>query len=134
VPAYARRVPVDEIATEDYNCNIRRYVDNAPPPEPQDVYAHLHGGVPSGEIDALAHFWDNYLSLRESCFVPRASDAKYHDFSKVIADKRAIATHVSAFSGVIERQQIFMQQVESWWQENYTLLKRWRPILKTTAN
>ena len=48
MPAYARRVPVSEIAAEDYNCNIRRYVDNAPPPEPHDVRAHLHGGVPRG--------------------------------------------------------------------------------------
>ena len=48
-----------------YNCNIRRYVDNAPPPEPHDVRAHLHGGVPVAEIDALAHFWRNYAGLRE---------------------------------------------------------------------
>jgi type I restriction enzyme M protein len=40
IAAYARRVPVAEIAAEDYNCNIRRYVDNAPPPEPHDVRAH----------------------------------------------------------------------------------------------
>ena len=53
VPGYARRVPVSEIAAEDYNCNIRRYVDNAPPPEPHDVRAHLHGGVPVAEIEAL---------------------------------------------------------------------------------
>ncbi len=50
---YARLVPVSEIAAEDFNCNIRRYVDNAPPPEPHDVRAHLHGGVPVAEIDAL---------------------------------------------------------------------------------
>jgi len=68
VPAYARRVPVTEIAAEDYNCNIRRYVDNAPPPEPHDVRAHLHGGVPVAEIEALAHFWQNYPGLRERCF------------------------------------------------------------------
>ena len=54
VPAYARRVPVEEIAAEDFNCNIRRYVDNAPPPEPHDVRAHLHGGVPVAEIYALS--------------------------------------------------------------------------------
>ncbi|XRI77055.1 N-6 DNA methylase [Acidithiobacillus sulfuriphilus] len=71
VPAYARRVPVEEIAAEDYNCNIRRYVDNAPPPEPHDVRAHLHGGVPVTEIDALARYWRNYPGLRERCFVPR---------------------------------------------------------------
>jgi type I restriction enzyme M protein len=127
VPAYARLVPIDEIAKEDYNCNIRRYVDNAPPPEPQDVYAHLHGGVPSTEIDALAHFWDNYQGLRENCFIPRADNAKYHDFSNAIADKRAIAAQVSAFSGVIERQQTFMQQVEAWWQENLPFIAALAP-------
>ena len=50
-PAYARRVPKAEIVAEDYNCNIRRYVDNAPPPEPHDVRAHLHGGVPKAEVE-----------------------------------------------------------------------------------
>ena len=48
IDGYARLVPVTEIEAEDYNCNIRRYVDNAPPPEPHDVRAHLHGGVPGG--------------------------------------------------------------------------------------
>lgn len=33
MPGYARRVPKSEIEPEDWNCNIRRYVDNAPPPE-----------------------------------------------------------------------------------------------------
>jgi len=70
VEGYARLVPVSEIAAEDYNCNIRRYVDNAPPPEPHDVRAHLHGGVPVVEIDALEHFWKNYAGLRERVFVP----------------------------------------------------------------
>ena len=37
-------------AENDFNLNIRRYVDNAPPPEPQDVRAHLHGGVPETEV------------------------------------------------------------------------------------
>jgi hypothetical protein len=71
IPAYARRVPLAEIAAEEYNCNIRRYVDNAPPPEPHDVRAHLHGGVPTVEIESLGHYWSNYKGLKESCFVPR---------------------------------------------------------------
>jgi type I restriction system adenine methylase HsdM len=73
VEGYARLVPVSEIAAEDFNCNIRRYVDNAPPAEPHDVRAHLHGGVPVVEIDALHHFWKNYPGLREQVFVPRSS-------------------------------------------------------------
>ena len=72
VPAYARRVPVEDIAAEDFNCNIRRYVDNAPPPEPHDVRAHLHGGVPLAEIDALSRCWHNYPGLRERCFTVRS--------------------------------------------------------------
>ena len=29
IDGYAKRVPVADIKSEDYNCNIRRYVDNA---------------------------------------------------------------------------------------------------------
>jgi len=38
---YSKLVTLEEIQVEDYNLNIRRYVDNAPAPEPQDVRAHL---------------------------------------------------------------------------------------------
>jgi type I restriction enzyme M protein len=52
IDAFAKVVDVDELAENGFNCNIRRYADNAPPPEPQDVRAHLHGGVPIAELDA----------------------------------------------------------------------------------
>ena len=54
IPGYARRVPLEEISspTNDWNLNIRRYVDNSPPPEPHDVRAHLLGGVPVAEVEA----------------------------------------------------------------------------------
>ena len=75
IAAYARKVAKAEIQAEEYNCNIRRYVDNAPPPEPHDVRAHLHGGVPSVEIEALGRYWNNYVGLKESCFIPRSPEA-----------------------------------------------------------
>ena len=54
VPGYARCVALAEIGdtANDWNLNIRRYVDNSPPPEPQDVRAHLLGGVPAAEVAA----------------------------------------------------------------------------------
>ncbi|MBI3245320.1 MAG: N-6 DNA methylase [Deltaproteobacteria bacterium] len=54
VPGYARRVSLEEIGcpANDWNLNIRRYVDNSPPPEPHDVRAHLLGGVPAAEVQA----------------------------------------------------------------------------------
>ena len=54
VDGFARVVTIDELADNDFNCNVRRYADNSPPPEPQDVRAHLHGGVPMAEIDDAA--------------------------------------------------------------------------------
>ncbi|GCD44654.1 type I restriction-modification system subunit M [Streptomyces paromomycinus] len=52
VPRFARWVERTELRENKYNLNIRRYVDNTPPPEPQDVRAHLTGGVPKAEIEA----------------------------------------------------------------------------------
>jgi type I restriction enzyme M protein len=129
VPAYARSVPYAEVAAEDYNCNIRRYVDNAPPPEPHDVRAHLHGGVPVAEVDALAHYWHRYEGLRESCFAPRTANPKgaYADFSAALADKRAIAAHVAAHAGVQKRHAAFMAQLQSWWQAHLPVIDALAP-------
>jgi type I restriction-modification system DNA methylase subunit len=73
VPHYSRQVPYTKLAAEDYNLNIRRYVDNSPPPEPHDVRAHLNGGVPNREIEALRPYFDNYNGVRELLFVPRST-------------------------------------------------------------
>lgn len=127
IPAYARRVPVAEIAAEDYNCNIRRYVDNAPPPEPHDVRAHLHGGVPVAEVDALQHFWQNYPGLRESCFVPRHGTDIYADFTPDLQSLRAIAEHVAQHPAVQQRQDEFMQQLGTWWQANLPVVEALAP-------
>jgi type I restriction enzyme M protein len=132
VEGYARRVPVSEIAAEDYNCNIRRYVDNAPPPEPHDVRAHLHGGVPLTEIDALSHFWKNYVGLRERVFVPRAAeagtrDALYADFTPDVADRRALAALVKTDPGLAAAHTRFLETLESWWQRNRPLVEALEP-------
>lgn len=127
VPGYARRVPVSEIEAEDYNCNIRRYVDNAPPPEPHDVRAHLHGGVPVAEIDALDGFWKNYPGLRERAFASRAGDATYADFSAVGADRRALAELVKTDPGIAAAHAKFMKALEAWWDKSVPLIEALAP-------
>jgi type I restriction enzyme M protein len=130
IPAYARRVPVAEIQAEDYNCNIRRYVDNAPPPEPHDVRAHLHGGVPLSEVDALAHFWHNYPGLRESCFTLRTvaeHGTHYADFTPALQSQRAIADHIAQHPAVQQRHAQFMQQLGTWWQANLPIIEALAP-------
>jgi type I restriction enzyme M protein len=130
IPGYARVVSASEIRDEDYNCNIRRYVDNVPPPEPHDVRAHIHGGVPVSEIDALEHFWHNYKDLRESCFTPRpAADhgTFYADFSPALKDKRAIAEHIKQHPGVAERQTKFLSDLQAWWQKHVPIIEALAP-------
>lgn len=125
IPGYARPVAVAEIRAEEYNCNIRRYVDNAPPPEPHDVRAHLHGGVPIAEIESLGHYWENYPQLKADTFVPR--DAGYMDFSPVLGDKREIADFVTRHQSVMAANQAFMQTLEQWWQANLPIVEALAP-------
>lgn len=60
IEGYSRLVSADEMKTEEYNLNIRRYVDNSPPPEPHDVKAHLNGGVPVAEIEDKRAFFSRF--------------------------------------------------------------------------
>ena len=50
VDGFAKVVTIADLAKNAFNCNIRRYADNSPLPEPQDVRAHLHGEIPMSEI------------------------------------------------------------------------------------
>jgi type I restriction enzyme M protein len=126
IPAYARKVPKAEIQAEDYNCNIRRYVDNAPPPEPHDVRAHLNGGIPQAEIQSLSAYWKNYVGLREELFSPR-DDAEYLDFAETLSDKRDIASFIIAHPGVIGADQRFMDILEDWWLKNLPIVEALAP-------
>ncbi len=67
-PGYARFVPLDEIAANDYNLNIPRYIDAAEPEDMHDLYAHLHGGIPQRDVDALEAYWEVFPNLREALF------------------------------------------------------------------
>ncbi len=115
---YARRVPVSEIEAEDYNCNIRRYVDNSPPPEPHDVRAHLHGGVPTSEVDALARYWRNYPDLRSRCFRARAGSSAYLTFAPEVTDRRALAAIVNDDQSIASAHASFLAALDRWWRKH----------------
>ena len=78
IPGFARVVDIAELANNDFNLNIRRYVDNTPPPEPQDVRAHLHGGVPKAEVRTHEARFAAYGIDVHSLFTER--DRGYYDF------------------------------------------------------
>jgi type I restriction enzyme M protein len=84
-----------------------------PPPEPHDVRAHLHGGVPVAEIEALAHYWTNYPGLRERCFRPRAGDPLYADFTPAVTDRLALAELVKTDPAWRQRRGDFWRRWKS---------------------
>jgi type I restriction enzyme M protein len=136
VDGYARLVPVSEIEAEDWNCNIRRYVDNAPPPEPHDVRAHLHGGVPVAEIEALDRYWQNYPGLRERIFslpLPLGEgrgegSASYADFTPAVTDKRALADLVKTDPSIATAHAAFRSTLETWWSQNLPHVEALAPV------
>ena len=70
LPRYARMVPVSEIASpdNDYNLNIPRYIDSSEPEDLHDLDAHLNGGIPDRDLDALGAYWTLFPSLRQALF------------------------------------------------------------------
>ncbi|OUS09078.1 restriction endonuclease subunit S [Gammaproteobacteria bacterium 42_54_T18] len=118
ISKYARAVPADELAAEDYNLNIRRYVDNSPAPEPHDVKAHLNGGIPAVEVNALEQHWQNYPGLKETLF-GTTNNAGYQDFSDVLTDKAAIKPNIEAHPGLQHKHQAFVSALDNWWAEHF---------------
>ena len=70
IDRYSRMVPTSEIAdaANDYNLNIPRYIDNSEPEDLQDLDAHLNGGIPDTDIDALQNYWQVFPTLRQELF------------------------------------------------------------------
>ncbi|MCP9808839.1 SAM-dependent DNA methyltransferase [Cyanobium sp. HWJ4-Hawea] len=70
VPGYARFASNEEIAKNDYNLNLPRYIDSSEPEDLQDIEGHLRGGIPERDLEALAAYWAVCPSLRASLFRP----------------------------------------------------------------
>ena len=70
IERYSRLVPIEEIASEanDYNLNIPRYIDASEPEDLHDLDAHLRGGIPEADINALDRFWTVLPSVRAELF------------------------------------------------------------------
>ncbi|WP_149828159.1 type I restriction-modification system subunit M [Streptomyces tailanensis] len=118
VPRFARWVERGEIRKNKYNLNIRRYVDNTPPPEPQDVRAHLVGGVPRAEIEApeKAAVLAAYEVKLTDLFAERPADgdgdsSPYVDF--LPKDRRPDADRLSALTEDRERE--LRETFDKWW-------------------
>ena len=114
IPKYSRLVDKREIAeSHDYNLNIRRYVDNTPDPELEDVQAHLIGGVPKIEVQAKAAEFGQFGVDPATLFEPDRSG--YLAFRPEIESKPALKQRLEVDSDLQQTFANHHQALEAWW-------------------
>lgn len=113
IPGYSKIVDLEEIRENDYNLNIRRYADNAPPPEPQDVTAHLLGGIPVSEIEDKQPLFEAHGFDIADYTQPLRNG--YVSFTDTIAERQELKNIVSLDAKVSARQDDLDQAFSKWW-------------------
>ena len=114
IPKYSRLVDKTQIVgAHDYNLHIRRYVDNMPDPEPEDVTAHLIGGIPEAEVEARAGDFDRFCIDRGSVF--RSQRPGYLAFCEAIGKKAAIRSILEAAPSLRRTLATHFDALEAWW-------------------
>ena len=95
IHGYSRLVPVAEIEKNDFNLNLPRYIDNREAEDIQDIEAHLKGGIPQRDVDALADYWAVCPGLKNGLFKPtKPARRDYLDLAVEVAGlKDAIHGH-----------------------------------------
>ena len=115
VPGFSAIVSNDDLKANDYNLNIRRYADNAPPPEPQDVRAHLQGGVPVAEIIAKQDPFNAVGLNPYDLFAKRDGDKVYVDFKAELEAKSDIKSIIEQNPGVTAKVNTLKTAYDGWW-------------------
>ena len=114
LPKYSRLVDKTEIVEKhDYNLNIRRYVDNTPDPEPEDVQAHLIGGIPETEMHARQSDFAKFGVANGTLF--QAERLGYLAFLPTIGAKSNIKTTLEANPALKKVVAAHHDALEAWW-------------------
>lgn len=92
IPKYSRMVSMEEIEQNEFNLNIPRYINSQISEDAQNIEAHLKGGIPAADIEALHEYWDVCPALKTSIF--KANRPDYLDLAVEKAEiKTAIYEH-----------------------------------------
>ena len=132
---YSRLVSRAELAAEGFNCNIRRYVDNAPDPEKHDVQAHLTGGIPIGEIDDLNASFVCYPGVRDLFFAPLKTGCCR--FADAVDAKEKIKEVLEQSAGLRQVVGDYVEHITRFWESvlpELTALPQTRDVYALSAS
>lgn len=93
LPKYSKMVTLREIEANEYNLNIPRYIDSSEDEDIQDLFAHLNGGIPNGDIEKFASYWGVFQSLKKELFDPSSIDGYSKSKVASIEVKNIILSH-----------------------------------------
>ncbi|PCH80294.1 MAG: type I restriction-modification system subunit M [Hyphomicrobiales bacterium] len=111
IERYSRLVPFAEIAGKnEYNLNIPRYIDSSKPEDIHDLSAHLSGGIPNRDIDALQPYWDVFPTLRTSLFAPGDRE----DYSRALVEARDVKTTILGHEEFKTFKHSALERFEAW--------------------
>lgn len=113
VPGFSAIVDIKTLKENDWNLNIRRYADNAPAPEPQDVRAHLVGGIPNAEVEAKVSLFASHGLDPMDLLTIR--DDHYLDFAQGLDTKVDLKPAVETNSGLLAREAEVKNSFNAWW-------------------
>ncbi|AJG21161.1 type I restriction-modification system subunit M [Cupriavidus basilensis] len=116
IDGFSAIVDNSTLKANDYNLNIRRYADNAPPPEPHDVRAHLVGGIPKAEVANKASLFSAHGLNPMDLLVER--DAKYYDFAPKLDKRQALKPTIESNAGLVAKEAAIRAAFEQWWQDH----------------
>lgn len=134
IDKYSKLVDLKMIADNDYNLNIRRYVDNTPEPEAEDVKAHLIGGIPNQEIEELKIQFAKFGLKTKSIFSELREN--YLQFNSEFSDKSKIKSTLEENSSVQKTLKEMLTALDNWWKEaseEFAKLHKESPLLKAKS-
>ena len=115
IPKYSRIVDIKEIEENDYNLNIRRYIDSSPDPEPEDVKAHISGGISIKELDFYRDLFSN-LRLDTSAFFVDVGENSVQ-FREEIKEKENIRDILESQESLKLLTEEHFEKLKEWWKE-----------------
>ena len=112
LPRYSRMVPLAEISdpANDYNLNIPRYIDSSEPEDLHDLDAHLNGGIPDRDIDALDDYWEVFPTLRDALFKGNGRPG----YSDPLVEAHEVRTTILTHSEFLSYQQRVNTVFQGW--------------------
>lgn len=113
IDRYSRMVPISEIMENNYNLNIPRYIDTSEDEDIQDLTAHLQGGIPNRDIEALKQYWDIFPQLKPLLFAPLRDG-----YSTMLVSVQQIKNTILNHDEFIDFQRQTLEPFEQWKQHS----------------